>query len=143
MVARLPLVLVNGIVSALRAGDTLDIYKIGSFTRDQADASGNQSVTGVGFKPGLVIFFATDQEAAGEMCIGFDDGSTHGVLYDYHQITANSYQANLNDSIYIQEGVGDNYKGEITSMDSDGFTFAWVKGGTPTGVMTIIYVAIR
>ena len=32
--------------------------KVGTFTKNMADASGNQSYTGIGFKPAAVIFFS-------------------------------------------------------------------------------------
>ena len=40
--------------------------KVGTFTKNMADASGSQSYTGIGFKPAAVIFFAGVNGADGD-----------------------------------------------------------------------------
>src|SRR3990167_872596 len=48
---------------------------VGSFTRDSSTASGSQTVTGVGFVPSSIIFFATPAQA-GEASWGFTSGTS-------------------------------------------------------------------
>lgn len=119
------------------------IYKAGSFTRDTTTASGNQSVTGVGFKPKVVAFvMARDNSFA--FSVGIDDGTTSICATSNSSVTAGAFLIDTNDAISsIVNGGADVYQGNITSLDSDGFTIAWVKTGTPTATITIGYLALR
>jgi hypothetical protein len=119
---------------------TRPLLKIGTFTRDVATASGDQAVTGVGFQPRVVIFLTLN--GAGEMSVGFDSGSAAVSLVDYHNVTPNSYVAGTSKSLVLYASASNTYWGNISSMDSDGFTIAWTKGGTITGTASIIYLAI-
>ena len=112
---------------------------IGSFSRDTATTGSIQAVTGVGFKPSAVIFIMCEQNTA-EASWGFDVGDNQYVLaraganyrihdgfsiYDFHTVDANEYY------------------GQISSFDADGFTITWVKGGSPTGTIQIRFIAFR
>lgn len=113
--------------------------KIGTFTRTQDAADGNQAITGVGFTPKAVLFFG-GVSGAESRSIGVDDGTNHYV--DVVATTA----AHVNDTSYsiktLDNGSWDE-KGRITSMDSDGFTIAWTKGGSPvSATITIFYLAL-
>lgn len=122
--------------------DALGI-KIGAFTRDMTLASGSQSITGLGFKPRAVIFFAGDpSSAADNAVIGFDDGSNPSGLVNLNAISAGRWFAPAV-SIYLLQGGGTSQTASISSLDSDGFTLGWTKTGAPTGTMTIRYLAIR
>jgi hypothetical protein len=126
--------------------DDLDIrvditsIKTGSFTRDTATASGNQAVTGVGFLPSAVIFFA-NQAGSSETSWGMDDGSTPRSVYDDNPTSGGTYTS-VNQSILLQQGSGNHYDGVVTSLDADGFTIAWTKVSAPTGTVTVNYLAI-
>lgn len=125
-----------GILSAVSHMD------IGSFTRDTATASGNQSITGVGFLPTSIVFLAA-VNGGSRMSIGFDDNTLNFCVYDNHNDAANTWGANSSASIVLNSGGGLVYAGSIGSFDSDGFTVAWVRTGAPTGTGTIFYWALR
>jgi len=102
-------------------------YKVGTFT--SSGSTGNQSVTGVGFKPRLVMLFliladssfvqfgigAMDsngsQFGGGGMSFGADSGGVGFVS---------------NKCVSIANEAGTiNYRASYVSMDSDGFTINW------------------
>lgn len=118
---------------------------VGSFTRDKALASGNQAVEGLGFKPRVVIFFMA-YSSAPEASWGLDDGSisaNSGCVADDFNVTPNSYVVADTYSIYARSGGGANYRGYISSLDVDGFTITWNRILTPTGTITIQYIAYK
>lgn len=106
--------------------------RIIEFTRDISLASGDQAVTGVGFRPSKILFIG----AVGTMSntVGIDDGTIafaicgadSGAVLDW-----STY------SIYVRISSGNQYEGKITSFDADGFTITWVKQGLPTGTANI------
>ncbi len=118
-------------------------FKVGSFTRDTATATGTQAVTGVGFKPSSVIFSANIGTTAAASWSGFDDGTIHTTMADYSFGSADTYNVYTDRSIELIIAAGKEYSGLISSMDSDGFTITWTKTSTPTGTATIIYMAFR
>jgi len=115
-------------------------FKVGSFTRDVSTASGNQSVTGVGFKPKAVIFMGTNISGANNTMggWGYGDGTTLGGI-----------ETNLGGFFSGNAAAGDNISNysvitAIASFDSDGFTVSWTKVGSPTSSTgTIYYLALR
>ena len=115
---------------------------VGNFTRDQATASGTQIVTGVGFKPKLVLFYAVEPNVDSEASWGLDDtGSNRFVVLDRNNSNANDWSTTSSYSIYILETSGNEYLGAISNKNDDGFTVTWTRNGTPTGTTTINYVA--
>ena len=123
-------------------GGLKNAFKVGSFTRDTALASGSQAVTGIGFKPKAVIFLSCQSTVVGEASWGLDDGSNPEVIYDDHNDNVDEYVYDGSFSIYDEEGGGAFYTGKINSMDADGFTVGWTRTGAPTGTVTVIYLAI-
>jgi hypothetical protein len=115
--------------------------KVGTFTRDMSLASGNQAITGVGFKPAAVIFFAGVNGAMGDSK-GIDDATTSGYAADDYADLAGGQAAGTGLSIVIAPAAGKVYGGKIASMDADGFTIAWIRTSTPTGTINVIYLAI-
>lgn len=113
---------------------------IGTFTRDMSLATGTQAVTGVGFQPKLVIFFAT-QNSSAKTSWGFDNATNAKAILDSHNIASDTYTSNGASSISVVQGVGLSYAGSINSNDSDGFTIGWTRTGAITGSLTIEYVA--
>lgn len=115
-------------------------FKVGNFTRDTSTASGTQAVTGVGFQPRAVIFLA-NQSGTKEMSVGVDDGTTKGCVYQ--QTTAGNFGVNANAIVADESSGVNNYIGSISSLDSDGFTISWTKTGSPTGTLSVYYLALR
>lgn len=118
--------------------------KADHFTRDVSLASGNQAITGVGFQPRAILFFTSILGSARNSW-GFDTGVANGAkaITDNTNIAAGTFTAATNFSISLQTNVTDQYSGKIASFDSDGFTVAWTKSGSPTGTATIMFLAIR
>lgn len=112
--------------------------KIGTFTRGMSVASGDVSITGVGFKPSVVIFLSC--LATTSMTIGFDDASTHLCIMNYNSGTDYYYTSN---SIMLWYSSSNYQAGLLKSLDSDGFTLTWSKTGSPGGTAIIHYLAIR
>ncbi len=116
-------------------------FKVGSFTRDVTTASGNQAITGVGFVPKAIIILATINATAA-MSVGFSDGTTHECLRDLVGLGANTYGPATNLINLLVDG--SNFTtADLSSFDSDGFTIAWTKTGSPTGTATLYYLALR
>jgi len=126
-------------------GNVVTQSAMGSFSRGMAEASGNQSVTGVGFAPSSVIFLAGLQNTI-RMSIGMDDATTTQSI-GYLQNTSGPYNAlwqiSVAASIQLYVTASVYYVGYLGSLDADGFTVAWTKVGSPTGTATIFYMAFR
>ncbi len=116
--------------------------KIGTFTKDTADATGTQEISGVGFKPSFVIFFAVTNVAA-EASFGFDDGSNAYSIDDWHNRTADTWSYSVVNSIQLNQAAGIIYSGVISVLGADGFTITWTKAGAKTGSAYIHYMAFR
>ena len=70
---------------------------------------------------------------------GLDDGTTAREI-DRLGNSGNMNHENVSVGGYID---GSNYYfGIINSFDSDGFTIAWTKTGSPTGILHIKYMAL-
>lgn len=114
--------------------------KIGTFTRDEATATGTQAVTGVGFQPDVVLFLAA-QDASLEVSFGLDDGTNHYSI-SYNN-AAGKWETAPAVSIAMRETAVNLYYGNISSMDADGFTFSWTKANAPTGTIDVYYLAVK
>ena len=106
--------------------------------------TGTQSITGVGFKPKVVIFLMS-VSATPMASIGFDFGGSGGGLNlsiaNYHSSTANAWAPSQPlTAIY---GSGVHAIAYITTMDSDGFTITKSKNGSPTGTATVMCLCFR
>lgn len=115
--------------------------KTGFFTRDVSTASGTQVITGIGFNPKSVdfnAFFSVGGNTAA-MSWGFDDGTTPVCSTN----ATGSFAPLLDDtnSIDVINSGGNASTAKITAFGADGFTLTWVKVGSPTGTLTIQYVA--
>lgn len=111
---------------------------VGTFTRSTTLDSGIQAITGIGFRPKLVLFLATVVAMEGLMSIGFDDGASPTCLFDNHLSTPNSYSS-AGYSIRMQQGSsgGFRYSGRIQALNSDGFTMLWDKSDSAVEGQTI------
>jgi hypothetical protein len=118
-------------------------YKVGSFT--SASGTGNQSVTGVGFKPRLVILFlgrgsaslfrwslgaftSTDQWSYGGDSSDTDSGGLAALS------TSSCYSEVSNTGVVVDQA-------SVTSMDSDGFTINWTT--ISAGSRSVGYIAFQ
>ena len=117
------------------------VYKVGSFTRDLSLESGNLSITGLGFKPKAIILFAADSSSAHKMSIGFSDGTNNMMLADYGNGNPGVWYAYGPRAFWILVD-GSSYVTGTISFDSDGFTLALTKTGSPTGTVTVGYLAM-
>jgi len=112
--------------------------KIGNATRLGA---GNQAITGLGFKPKIVIFLGYATGGVNRIeSYGFDDGVTaHCMVGMGHQV---DMALNASQSILLERDGATYLFGHIASMDADGFTITWTLAGTPfTGYF--VYLAMR
>ena len=139
----LPAAEYNNLVEAVKhtlAG--LPFFKIGTFTKNTADATGTQAITGVGFKPFCVIFFVAVSSTQ-KVSWGMDDATTHFNLNQAVFAGADFVASSATMSITLGNAAGTSYDGYISSLDADGFTITWTKTGLPTGTATIEYMAFR
>ena len=115
--------------------------KVGSFTRDTSASVGTQVVSGIGFTPKSVIFQAV-QDGTHEMSMGLDDGTDARVVHHDHPTTADTFALNTTKSIRtIHASGGNTFNGKITALASGQFTVTWDKVGSPTGTLTVMYMA--
>jgi hypothetical protein len=117
----------------------MNLYKVGSFTRDLSVASGNVAYTGVGFKPKAIIFLGVISSSL-VWNIGVDDGTTHSGISEN---TTPVVQPSGSDSIVIQDASSNGQTGHILTFDADGFTIAWVKTGAAAVTGSFYYLALR
>jgi len=113
-------------------------YKIGSFTRDLTTASGTQAITGVGFKPSIVLFMAG--AASVNHGLGMDDGTSHIME---GEVASTPYVLNSASIYFTDAGQANRQDAHITTLGTDGFTLTWAKNGSPAGTVTIYYLALR
>jgi len=116
--------------------------KIGTLTRVMSVASGDDSYTGVGFKPSNIILIS-GLTAAAAASVGVDNATVHGCVYNNHYSAANTWSLAATLSLVIYEDAGKAAYGIVKTMDADGFTMTWTKVGSPTATLTAIYLAFR
>jgi hypothetical protein len=112
-----------------------------AFTRDTATASGSQAVTGVGFRPSVIIGFGGVHNSS-EVSYGMYGSGNHGVVSDAYALTAGNSQV-TNFLFYFIESGANTSTASVASLDADGFTLTWTKNGTPTGTATLFALCIR
>ena len=125
-------------------------FQIKSGTFNCPAATGSQSVTGVGFQPKALIFFATMLTADGTQVdyntmVGMSALSTQECLLggssDDAAVTQNSDRISSNADSIGCRGPADTilYRADFTSMDADGFTINWAN---VTNGVDIHYLAL-
>jgi len=111
--------------------------KIGNGTRL---GGGSQAITGLGFKPKIVIFLGYTFGGVNRAeSYGFDDGVTHHCMVGAGQNVDMGF--NTTKSIDVEKDVSNYLLGYISSMDADGFTITWSLTGAVTGYF--MYLAMR
>lgn len=133
------LMLVEGASAFAFAPRATDIQRVGTFTRDTSTASGSQAVTGVGFKPTTISFFANISSTVSQS-YGVDDITTHFCVCYVGNDAAGIMRNDTSYSIVLYNSAGTAAAfGKISSFDADGFTISWNKSGSMTGTATIGY----
>jgi hypothetical protein len=129
------------------------MYNAGTITRDLTTAAGDLAVTGVLFKP-TSIFAFSGSDIDDEVSIGAHASSSDvGAALRYIDNAQNAnavYALTWNAALdklgnWIESGAGGWTHSSCTlgSYDTDGFTLAWVKTGSPTGSASIAYFVSR
>lgn len=117
-------------------------FSLGSFTRDTATASGQQTVNGVGFTPSSVIFMANVTQTT-EISFGIDNGNISGKCFsDDSPATADTWRYDSQYSIYLLQAAGIYYAGRVNAFNSDGFVMDWWKNGAKVGTANIFFLAL-
>jgi len=108
--------------------------KTGSFTRTLNSESGNQSITGLGFKPSMIKLTGNATSYL-DFCSGGFDASSQYVVYTMATNLNYYYNSNAN-CLFFSYNVSNYEKAAFVSLDSDGFTIAWTKGDAGFGAVT-------
>jgi len=128
--------------SSWKAKGGAEIRVVSSHIKDLTAASGTQAVTGIGFKPSYVVFFAATNSADASYSSGSDDGVTANCVYQAED-NGNTQHRVTKSIIFTNAAETVKQEANITSFDSDGFTLTWVKTGSPTGTLTFRIMAFR
>jgi hypothetical protein len=119
-------------------GGVLKSKVIGT-TRDLTTASGNQAITGVGFQPTCVIMLA--MLSSSYASVGFaDSGKVARCVNTAAAGSGWDWSTSLG---LIFSSSGNYQRGAVNSYDSDGFTIAWTKTGSPTGTAQLFFLCLR
>lgn len=139
---------VSGIVRSISGGfifpdgSTQTVAKnsyVGSFTFDSA-LNTNFSVTGVGFRPTSVIFFANLSTNV-DVSWGVMSAANQGCIY--FAGTAGHFSSRTTVPIDINDGTNETIV-DYVSMDSDGFTLSRaLTAGSPAGTVTVNFIAFE
>jgi hypothetical protein len=118
---------------------------VGAFTRDMDLISGTVAITGVGFKPHKVIFIAvTDATGGNRVSIGMTDYTVdYSIFNAVDGLDGGAWSLDSSHCIRMQVSATYYYQGNVDVFGSDGFTMNWTQGSTPTGIMTVFYLALR
>lgn len=110
--------------------------KAKQYTRAMTAASGDVAYTGVGFQPkGLIILAISGLK----LSWGIGDSS----LTEYStMLTISPTSEGGGNSTIVHIKTGSDWQwAQLKSMDADGFTLTWNKGGTPSGTMIMQVLA--
>lgn len=132
----------SGKLPSLDGSNLTNITKLfmGALTRDMAATDGNVSYTGVGFVPKKITFYGNIDSTVG-YTIGATIGSSSTNNRCMYTLNASSttLRQTASQCIFLYTGVGTYQAATLVSFDSDGFTLAWSKGGSPTGTGQFFY----
>lgn len=109
--------------------------KVVTFTRD-ISLTANFSITGVGFAPRIILFWAAVAATAGQFAWGVTDGTTSVEISGRGSIQTDGMgQDTTCFDIVVSSGNSNAYS--LVSLDSDGFTLSCSKAGSPTGTVSV------
>jgi len=117
----------------------------GTITRDSAAVDGSVAETGVGFTPKSIRFEWVDATFTLFGTGWTDSAKNYSFRKNNRNGTIGNHSIGTISCISFTEAGAtfDIANATIASFDADGFTLAWVKTGTPIGIMTINYIAQR
>ena len=119
------------------AVSTLQV-KVSTTTRNMADATGTQTITGIGFIPKSIEIVSSINNANST---GFSDGTDDGCVFTRTTAITSATSASV---IHYETDASNKQVATLDSFDADGFTLSWTKTGTPTaGTLVIYYKCIR
>lgn len=120
------------------------VHKVFLSTRLMDASSGSVPYTSVGFKPRAIMCFATVNTTAGRASWGMGTASTYGSISDQYQVAANTYSTSTSWFLSLIESSIADQSATITSMDNDGFTLYWTRGGsTASGTASLLFLCFR
>ncbi len=135
---------------ALGGADLTNI-DIGNFAR--ATTTGDQTVTGVGFQPDVVLLMSNIKNAEGAatggyFTAGFMDASNDFTVMNYTRNNRSTTEVNsygfagevLVEPKFNSDGTI-NTRGTVTSLDADGFKINWIE--IAAGAPLIFYLALK
>ena len=136
----------SGSVLISRGNSALPVFaavprvKVGTFTRDLTTATGNQTISGVGFKlTSLDILASFTGSADKASSVGFADASSSRCQSQDDQ----GKMSHTNDLVVIWNTYpGVNQSGTLGSTYDDGFIISWTRNGNASGTAQLSYRAI-
>jgi hypothetical protein len=131
-------------IAVYDSGIILPSYKVVQFTRVLSLASGNQSITGIGFRPRLIQFQTGISGGSGWTSSGQSDGTvTTSVELAVAPATfLGVFPQGF--GIQRQDNAGSNFNTfVVATFDADGFTLAFTKVGAPTATASINAICYR
>lgn len=118
----------------------------GTFNRDLTIASGNQSITGVGFRPSSIIVYAATLFTSPPIMSwgqGGDNGAGGIADRSLFQKFNEDYDVGSLTMNYQGDGPLTRYSANLISFDADGFTLTWTKSGATTGTLVHVFLAFK
>ena len=120
---------------------------VGVGSRDMGTASSLQVITSLGFRPSIVILFAT-KSGDQPMSVGLSSenqisAATGGSVQDLNGTTTGAYTLSNGAVAAAQVSPGVSIVGNLDSFDDNGFTISWVRNSSPTGTFSFRYLAIQ
>lgn len=90
--------------------------------------AGVQVITGVGFRPSIIILISTSQsDIKKNFSIGFDNGTVHMCMYRHDNDTLQNIKSDV--SMYVREDISNILSGTVTDLSADGFSITFVLVG--------------
>ena len=116
---------------------------VGNFTRNMETASGAQAITGIGYRSSLLFFLAVNSSGSDdEASFGYSNVTTDECICTPTDTTAGPWTQTTAACVNIIKSSVNNYKGQISSVENDGFTMTWTRGGSPTGTLIALYMVV-
>ncbi len=117
-------------------------YEIVLASKNLADATGTQAITGAGFAP-VAVFAIGDVTNSTKASWGFAEntGSSESASIGTPPFAASFGDNSALISAYVD---GSNYQlATVTTWGSDGITLTWTKTGSPTGTFSFYLLCVR
>lgn len=120
-------------------------FKIISTSYDISTANGNKALSGAGFTPRKLLLFAADNNGGPTFSVGGWDGSGGFGIGNYSASSAavTGFTSTTGWQLLLALNNTNFVTATVNSLDSDGFTLAMSKTGSPTGTVNIFGVCIR